>query len=384
MAELSHSPGNDKGSLSEIAKEFLRFGLIAYGGAAAHIAMMEQIFVQRLGWLSRERFLDLVGAVNLLPGPTSTELAIYIGEIRGGLPGLFIAGACFILPAAVLVVALAWAYVKYGALPNVEALLYGVKAVVVSLIFQAIWNLARSALKTPFLVVLVALVLMLAFLGLPVVLLLIASGLVCVLLRTASTRRLAAASPVALILQSSAAIPSVGLLSIFLYFLKVGAVIFGSGYVLLAFMRADLVIKLHWLTDTQLLDAIAISQATPGPFFTVSTFIGYVLAGWKGAILGTIGMFVPAFTYVAATASFLPKLRKSPTASAFLDGVNAAVIALMAYVGWQFARAAIVNVQTLLIALVGAVLLLKFKLNSAWLVLGAAALGILLHVLGWA
>ena len=384
MTELSHAHGNGKGSLREIAKEFLRFGLIAYGGAAAHIAMMEQIFVQRLGWLSRERFLDLVGAVNLLPGPTSTELAIYLGEIRGGLPGLFIAGACFILPAAVLVAALAWAYVRFGTLPNVEALLYGVKAVVVALIFQAIWNLARSALKTPFLAVLVAIVLVLAFLGLPVVLLLIASGLVCVLLRTASARRLAAAAPIALLLQAPAAIPSVGLLSIFLYFLKVGAVLFGSGYVLLAFLRADLVMKLHWLTDAQLLDAIAISQATPGPFFTVSTFIGYVLAGWKGAILGTIGMFVPAFTYVAATASFLPKLRKSPTASAFLDGVNAAVIALMAYVGWQFTRAAIVNVQTLLIALVGAVLLLKFKLNSAWLVLGAGALGIVLHLLGWA
>jgi chromate transporter len=373
-----------KGTLAEIAREFLRFGLIAYGGAAAHIAMMEDIFVQRLGWLSRERFLDLVGAVNLLPGPTSTELAIYIGEIRGGFAGLLVAGSCFILPAALLAVGLAWAYVKYGALPNVEALLFGVKAIVVALIVQAIWNLARAALKTPFLVVLVIVVLVLAFLGLPVVVLLIASGLVCLVLRSATAaKRLAAASPFALAASGSAAVPSVGLLSIFLYFLKVGAVLFGSGYVLLAFLRADLVIKLHWLTDAQLLDAVAISQATPGPFFTVSTFIGYFLGGWKGAVVGTIGMFVPAFTYVAATASFLPKLRKSPAASAFLDGVNAAVIALMAYVGWQFARAAIVNVQTLLIALVGVVLLLKFKVNSAWLVAGAGALGILLHAFGW-
>jgi chromate transporter len=208
--------------------------------------------------------------------------------------------------------------------------------------------------------------------------------LVCLLLRSATAKRLAAASPIALVATGSASLSSVGLFSIFLYFLKVGAVLFGSGYVLLAFLRADLVIRLHWLTDAQLLDAIAISQATPGPFFTVSTFIGYVLGGWKGAIVGTIGMFVPAFTYVAATASFLPKLRKSPAASAFLDGVNAAVIALMAYVGWQFARQAIVNVQTFLIALVGAVLLLKFKVNSAWLVVGAGVLGILLHAFGWA
>jgi len=384
MAELATTSSTRKGTLGEIAREFLRFGLIAYGGAAAHIAMMEDIFVQRLGWLSRERFLDLVGAVNLLPGPTSTELAIYIGEIRGGVPGLLVAGICFILPAAVLAAGLAWVYVKYGTLPNVEALLFGVKAIVVALIFQAIWNLARSALKTPFLVVLVALVLVLAFLGLPVVVLLIASGLVCLVLRSATAKRLVAASPIALVATGSASMSSVGLFSIFLYFLKVGAVLFGSGYVLLAFLRADLVIKLHWLTDTQLLDAIAISQATPGPFFTVSTFIGYVLGGWKGAIVGTIGMFVPAFTYVAATASFLPKLRKSPAASAFLDGVNAAVIALMAYVGWQFARQAIVNLQTFLIALLGAVLLLKFKVNSAWLVVGAGLLGILLHALGWA
>jgi chromate transporter len=383
MGELANASSTRKGTLAEIAREFLRLGLIAYGGAAAHIALMEDIFVQRLGWLSRERFLDLVGAVNLLPGPTSTELAIYIGEIRGGLPGLLIAGSCFILPAAILAAGLAWVYVNYGALPNVEALLFGVKAIVVALIFQAIWNLARAALKTPFLVLLVALVLVLAFLGLPVVVLLIASGLVCLLLRSATPRRVAAASPIALVATGSASISSVGLFSIFLYFLKVGAVLFGSGYVLLAFLRADLVIKLHWLTDAQLLDAVAISQATPGPFFTVSTFIGYVLGGWKGALVGTIGMFVPAFTYVAATASFLPKLRKSPAASAFLDGVNAAVIALMAYVGWQFARAAIVNVQTFLIALVGAVLLLKFKVNSAWLVVGAGVLGILLHAFGW-
>lgn len=384
MTELSPQPPIPTGTLREIAREFLRLGFVAYGGPPAHFAMMEEIFVRRLAWLSRERFLDLVGAVNLLPGPSSTELTIYIGEVRGGLPGLFVAGLCFILPSAFLVLGLAWAYVKFGALPNVAALLFGVKAIVVALIVQAIWNLARSAFKSVFLTILVVFVVALSFLGLPVLLLLVASGLANILYRqTASSKRLGTAVPLALATQGAVSISSVGLLPLFLYFLKVGAVLFGSGFVLLAFLRADLVVKLHWLTDSQLLDAIAVSQATPGPFFTVSTFIGFLLGGWKGALLATIGMFVPAFVYVAATASFLPKLRKSPIAGAFLDGVNAGAVALMAYISWQFARSAIVNVQTFLIALAGVVLLIKFKFNSAWLVLGAAAVSILLRLIGW-
>ena len=384
MTSDSQLASTGRGTLIEIAREFLRLGFVAYGGPPAHFAMMEEIFVQRLAWLSAERFLDLVGAASLLPGPSSTELVIYLGEIRGGLPGLFVAGICFILPSAVLVAALAWAYVRFGALPHVEALLYGVKAVVVALVVQVVWNLARSAFKTPFQVFLVTAVIVLAFLGLPVVLLLVASGLISILVRQAASGGLAAAGPLALAVQSSVSISSVGIVSVFLYFLKVGAVLFGSGFVLLAFLRADLVTRLHWLTDAQLLDAIAVSQATPGPFFTVSTFIGFLLGGWKGALLATIGMFVPAFIYVGASASFLPKFRKSPIAGAFLDGVNAGAVALMAYVGLQFARAAIVNVQTFLIAFVGVVLLIKFKINSAWLVLGAAAVSILLRVLGWA
>ena len=370
-------------SLREIAKEFLRLGFVAYGGPAAHIAMMDERFVRRLAWVSGEQFLDLVGAVNLLPGPSSTELAIYLGQIAAGLPGLLVAGACFILPAAILVVAFAWAYTQYGAVPQVAGLLFGIKPVVVALIAQAIWNLGETALKTVPLACLAALVIALAILGVPVLLLLIGGGLLWMLLRQGRAFAEANAGMAGFLTGSATggAAAAVGIVPAFLYFLKVGAVLFGSGYVLLAVLRADLVVRLHWITDAQLLDAIAVSQATPGPFFTVATFIGYLLAGWKGAALTTLGMFLPAFVYVAATANFLPKLRKSPVAGAFLDGVNASAVALMAYVGWQFTRAALVNLPAAVLSIVSALLVFRYKVNSAWLVLVGALVGILLQVL---
>jgi chromate transporter len=383
MAEPIQTETKRSGSLGEIAKEFLRLGFVAYGGPAAHIAMMEERFVRRREWVSHERFLDLVGAVNLLPGPSSTELAIYLGELRGGLAGLIVAGACFILPAAVLVVGLAWAYGKFGTVPQVAGLLFGIKPVVVALVAQAVWNLARTALKSVGLAVLAAVVVAVALLGVNVLLLLIGAGVLWMLIREG--QKLAksnAGSASVLGVLSAGGGGAVGMAPLFLYFLKVGAMLFGSGYVLLAVLRADLVVRLKWLTDAQLLDAIAVSQATPGPFFTVATFIGYLLGGWRGAGLATVGMFLPAFVYVGVTAGFLPKLRKSPVASAFLDGVNAAAVTLMAVVGWQFARAALVNVPAIALALVSALLVFRFKVNSAWLVLGGVLAGILLQTLG--
>jgi len=382
MADPTQPEARQTGSFGEIAKEFLRLGFVAYGGPAAHIAMMEERFVRKRGWVSRERFLDLVSAVNLLPGPSSTELAIYLGEIRGGLAGLFVAGACFILPAAVLVVALAWAYGRFGTVWQVSGLLFGIKPVVVALVAQAVWNLARTALKNVPLAGLAGAVVLLAILGQQVLVLLIGAGVLWMAVQPA--RRLA--KPYASVASTLAFFPvgasaAVGMTPLIWYFLKVGAVLFGSGYVLLAVLRADLVVRLHWLTDAQLLDAIAVSQATPGPFFTVATFLGYLLGGWKGAGLATAGMFLPAFGYVAATAAFLPKLRKSPVASAFLDGVNAAAVALMAYVGWQFAKAALINVPTIGLALSSALLVFRYKVNSTWLVLGGAFAGILFQVL---
>lgn len=372
-------------TLSEIAKEFLRLGFVAFGGAAAHVAMMEERFVRRKRWLARERFLDLFGAASLLPGPSSTELAIYLGEVRGGFLGMLVAGACFILPAAFMVVGLAWAYLKFGAVPQVAGLLLGIKPVVVALMAQAIWNLARTALRSLRLALLAAIVVVLAALGQPLLLLLLGGGILWVVVTQGKKlMRSEWTFPGAAGLSATIAPASIGLAPVFFYFLKIGAVLVGSGYVLLAILRADLVVRLHWLTDNQLLDAIAVSQGTPGPFFTVATFIGYILGGWRGAGLATIGMFLPAFVYVALTARVLPKLRKSRLAGAFLDGINAAAVALMGFVGWQFARASLVNWPSVSIAIISLLLVIWYKVNSAWLVIGGAIAGILFKSIGWA
>ena len=391
--EISDSAKTEakKGSLAEIARAFLRLGFVAFGGAAAHIGLMEEEFVRRRKWLSREDFLDRLGAVNLLPGPTSTEMTIYLGELRGGFPGLLVAGACFILPAAFLTLGLAWAYVRYGARPQLAGVLWGVKPIVVVLLVQAVWSLAKSALRSRELMFLAAVVLALAALKVPTLPLLIGTGVAWIAANRFGAKPAAGAASGAGTAQATgvgaagaAATASVAATTsgVFFYFLKIGALLFGSGYVLLAVLREDLVQRLHWLTEPQLLDAIAVSQATPGPFFTVATFVGYLVAGWRGAGLATIGMFVPAFSYVAVTASALPRLRKSPTAGAFLDGVNAAAVALMAFVGFQFAREVVTSPLALAIAAVGAVLVFRFGLNSAWVVLGGAVTGLLVELAG--
>jgi chromate transporter len=385
MAEQHSEVSKKNGRLGEIAWAFLRLGFVAFGGAAAHIAMMQQEFVERRKWLSREDFVDRVGAVSLLPGPSSTELAIYLGELRGGLAGLLISGCSFILPSAFLVGALAWIYQRYGSAPQLGAILFGVKPIVVALIVQAVWSLARVAVKSVELGFLAAVVLGLSAMHVSAIALLIGTGVAWIVAQRFGGKNGAAKTVSGILAQggaaaatSTAAAPTVT--GVFFYFLKVGAVLFGSGYVLLAVLRADLVERLHWLTEGQLIDAIAVSQGTPGPFFTVSTFIGYVMAGWRGAALATLGMFLPAFVFVAVTAKFLPKLRKSPMAGAFLDGVNAAAVALMGFVGWQFARETLVSLPTILVAVIATVLLLRFKVNSAWLVLGGAVVGILLRL----
>ncbi|HYL82953.1 MAG TPA: chromate efflux transporter [Candidatus Angelobacter sp.] len=372
--------------IGEIARVFLRLGFVAFGGPAAHIALMEEEFVRRRAWVTRERFLDLVGAVSLLPGPSSTELAIYLGQIRGGLWGLIVAGAAFIFPAVAFVLGLAWAYVRFGATPQVAGLLFGVKPVVVVLIAQAVWSLGKTALRTLPLAIAAVIVLALAAYGVPALALLIGAGVCWMLaketlsLRAKNPAYLPIAGPAA---TSSAILVTAGLAPVFFYFLKVGAVLFGSGYVLLAFLHADLVVRLRWLTEAQLLDAIAISQGTPGPFFTVSTFLGYVLGGWRGALLATAGMFLPAFVYVAATARILPGLRQSKMAGAFLDGVNAAAVALMAFVGLQFARAVLANIPALLLAAISALLVFRYRVNSAWIIAAAAITGVVLRLLHW-
>jgi chromate transporter len=378
------------GTLGELASFFLRLGTTAFGGPAAHIAIMEDELVRRRGWLSREKFLDLLGASSLIPGPSSSELAIHIGYQRAGFPGLLVAGVCFILPAFAMVSAFAWAYVRFGHLPAISALLYGVKPVVIAVILQALYGLSRTAVKTKLLGVVALASAVLAYLGLhPLVLLLIAGAAVALTkvdfhragltgIASWATRQSFMRTPRALLAAAATSTATaITLSSLFLVFLKIGAVVFGSGYVLLAFLRADLVTHRGWLTDAQLIDAVAVGQVTPGPVFTTATFIGYLLAGMKGATVATVGIFLPAFILVTISGPIVFGIRKSKIAGAFLDGVNVASLALMAVVSWQLARASIINIETALLAAISLVALLRYRVNSAWLVLGGAIIGIL-------
>jgi len=377
-------------SLWELARLFLKLGTIAFGGPAAHIAMMEDEVVRRRRWLTRERFLDLLGATNLIPGPNSTEMAIHIGYQRAGWAGLIVAGSCFILPAVLIVMVFAWAYVRYGSIPEVKGVLYGIKPVIIAIVLQALWSLGRAAIKTKFLALIGIAGVILTFLGVHELLVLLGGGLIVVagkwtgrvIKGQQSLLSLIPASPLIVFLQSGttgAATASFSLVLLFLFFLKVGAVLYGSGYVLLAFIRADLVERWHWLTESQLLDAIAVGQFTPGPVFTTATFIGYLLGGTRGAAVATVGIFLPAFVFVAASGPLVPRIRESPTAGAFLDGVNAAALALMVVVTYQLGRAAIVDMTTIALALISGIILFRFRLNSAWLVIGGGIAGFLLY-----
>lgn len=363
-------------ALQEVASFFLRLGTTAFGGPAAHIAMMEAEVVRRRRWVAREEFLDLLGAANLLPGPSSTEMAIFLGYRRAGWPGLVLGGLCFLLPAAVLTLLLAWAYVRFGALPRVGAALYGIKPVIIAVVVQALWALGRSAMKSWGLAVLALAAAAAAVFGINPALVLLAAGVLSLAARwgAGNAASMLASIPAAAPLT---AIPA-SLGGLFLVFLKIGAILFGSGYVLLAFLRADLVEHRHWLTEPQLLDAVAAGQITPGPVFTTATFVGYVLAGVPGALVATVAIFFPSFLLVAASGPLVPRLRRSPLASAFLDGVNGAALALMAVVTWQLGRTAIFDVRTATLAVVAAVLLIRFRMNSVWLVVGGALAGLAL------
>ncbi len=379
-------PGPDRGArIRELAVLFARLGTTAFGGPAAHIAMMEDEVVRRRRWLSRQEFLDMLGATNLIPGPNSTEMAIHVGRARAGTAGLVVAGACFILPAAAMTLAIAWGYVRFGALPQVSSLLYGVKPVITVVVLQALWRLGRSAVKSSTLGVLTAAAVAASALGVHELIVLLGGGLVAALWDRgrAPGGELAAVVPwsagpsmAAAALAGAAAVPF-SLPALFLFFLKVGSVLFGSGYVLLAFLRADLVERWHWLTNAELLDAVAVGQFTPGPVFCTATFIGYLLGRTPGAVLATLGIFLPAFVFVALSGLVLPRLRRSRFAGAFLDGLNVASLALMATVSLELARTALVDGRALLLAAAGAVGL-AVRINSAWLVLGGGLAGYLL------
>ena len=390
-----------RGNLRELAIFFLRLGFTAFGGPAAHIAIMEDELVRRRRWLSREKFLDLLGASSLIPGPSSSELAIHIGYLRAGWLGLVVGGVCFILPAAILVGIIAWAYVRFGHLPAVAALLYGVKPVVIAVILQALWGLGRTAVKSTTLAILGAICVALSFARVNILLILFGAGTIVALLyaltqsrdknfKSMGTLNLFAilrggraslARSISLVGAAGAVTVIPGMWLLFLVFLRIGSIVFGSGYVLLAFLRADLVVHRGWVTDSQLVDAVAIGQVTPGPVFTTATFLGYLLRGPAGALVATVGIFLPAFILVAASGPLIPLIRRSATAGAFLDGVNVASLALMAAVSYQLGRSAIVDWLTVALAAASAVLLLRYRINSAWLVLGGAAIGVAYSVL---
>lgn len=365
--------------LRELAGLFTKLGFVAFGGPAAHIAMMRSEVVERRRWMSEQEFLDLVGATNLIPGPNSTELAIHLGRVRAGWKGLLVAGACFIMPATLIVLALAVAYVRYGSTPQAEGLLYGIIPVVIAVIVQALWGLLRTAVKGPLTAVAGAAALALYLLGIPEIPLL-AAGALAVLVGHGVRRGLggeaAAFVPFGLplgLLALPSALP--GLLQLFLSVLKIGSVLFGSGYVLLAFLRSQFTGP-GLLTEEELLDAVAIGQFTPGPVFTTATFIGYLLEGTPGALVATLGIFLPAFIFVAITGPYIPRLRRSPTMASFLDGVNVVSLALMAGVTLQLGRTAIVDPFSAVLALVAFVSSIRFKINAAWLVVGGGVLGL--------
>lgn len=363
--------------LAEVAALFVKLGFTAFGGPAAHIAIMHNEVVIKRKWLTDEQFLDLLGATNLIPGPNSTEMAIHIGYLRAGWPGLIAGGLGFILPATFIVLVLARLYVQFGTTPTAGWLLYGIKPVVIAIITQALWTLGRKAIKNSILAFIGAAVIALYFLGINEIVLLFAGGLVFMFIsnyQRLKTMDLAILFPFSSVVLAQTPIPF-SLPILFLTFLKIGSVLYGSGYVLLAFLRADFVLRLGWLTDQQLIDAVAIGQVTPGPLFTAATFIGYLLGGTSGALLATLGIFLPSFIFVAISNPLIPKIRNSAWAGSLLDGVNASALGLMAAVTFQLAVSSLTDFFTIIIAAISLVLLLRYKVNSTWLIAGGALAG---------
>jgi chromate transporter len=384
------------GRLGELARLFLKLGVIAFGGPAAHIAMLEDEVVTRRGWIDRQHFLDLIGATNLIPGPNSTEMTMHVGYERAGWPGLFVAGACFIGPAVLITGVLAWLYVRFGTLPAVEPFLFGIKPAVIAVILGALWRLARPAVKDWRFAVIgagVAGVLLVGVAGEIVALL--AGGVLGMLwfratdrsgsdtadrylsiLFLPSARGMAGvAGSVALAGATAAAATTVSLWKLFFFFLKVGAVLYGSGYVLVAFLEGGLVRDYGWLTQAQLMDAIAMGQLTPGPVLSTATFVGYVVSGVPGAAVATLGIFLPSFGFVLLVNRHIPRLRESAWMSAFLDAVNVAALGLMAAVTIQLGMGVLTSWAAWAILAIAAVLTLRYRVNAAWLVCGSAVAG---------
>ena len=381
---MTQSIDSSRARLREVAGLFLKLGFTAFGGPAAHVGMMRSEVVDRRKWIDDQQFLDLLGATNLIPGPNSTEMTIHLGYLRAGWRGLITAGTCFILPAMFIVLVLAWAYARFGTTPQAEWLLYGIKPIVIAIIAQALWMLGRKSIKGPLTGVVFVAIVLAYFAGANEIVLLVVGGLIVMLVSNADALRALRKRGAAALLMPLSGLPIVAqviapfsLSTLFLTFLKIGAVLYGSGYVLLAFLRADFVVRLGWLTDKQLIDAIAIGQVTPGPVFTSATFVGYLLGGVPGALLATLGIFLPSFIFVAISNPLIPRLRQSKWAGSLLDGVNVASLGLMAVVTLQLGQAALIDPLTIALALISAVLLFRYKVNTTWLIAGGALVGVI-------
>ncbi len=368
-----------KNELKELVKLFLKLGSIAFGGSAAHIAMMEDEVVRKRKWMSEQHFLDLVGATNLIPGPNSTEMTMHCGHERAGILGLIVAGVSFILPAVTITMILAWLYTSYGQIPEVEPYIYGIKPAVIAIILGAAYRLGNIALKSVELFVLGTLTLIVTLYGVHEILALFACGLVGLLLYSARNRKKTLQSFAPIILFQ--VIASLSTVKIFITFLKVGAVLYGSGYVLFAFLDAELV-NAGLLSREQLMDAVAVGQFTPGPVLSTATFIGWQLNGFWGALAATFGIFLPSFIFVALLNPLISKIRQSPYISAFLDAINIAAVAVIIAVLIEMSLDALIDWKTILIAIVSIITVFVFKkVNSAFIVLGGAFIGFILTLI---
>ena len=369
-----------KEELRELFHLFLRLGLTAFGGPAAHIAMMQREVVEKRGWMDHQHFLDLIGATNLIPGPNSTEMAIHLGNERCGWKGMLVAGCCFILPAVLLTGAIAWLYQRYGQLPQVRPFIYGIKPAIISIILAAVFPLAKRALKSLELVLIAVFALGASLLGLNEMTVMFGAGGM-VLLMWILRRPGGSLKTVLPLLLLDVPFFSAANVRIFLVFLKIGAILYGSGYVLFAFLDSELVAK-GLLTRVQLVDAIAVGQFTPGPVFSSVTFVGWQMNGLPGAVMATVAVFLPSFVFVALLNPLVPVLRRSKAFSAFLDGVNAASVAIIVAVCVVFARETVTDWRTVLIAVMGLVVTFGFrKVNTAFVVVGGALAGWLLQLL---
>lgn len=374
---MTASPAEQSGRLAEAVRYFLTLGFIAFGGPAAHIALMRRDLVQRRKWVTDQEFVDLLGITNLIPGPNSTEMTMHLGAQRAGWRGLWLGGAAFILPAVAIVLVLAWAYVEYGDTPTGEALIYGIQPFILAVVAQAIWGLRTAAIKSWETAVLAGVVVGLALLGMNEVILILGAGLLMLLYRLARASGARGRQTTFGLITFASTPPGYSLLELFLVFLKIGSVLYGSGYVLLAFLESDFIDSRGWLTEQQLVDAIAVGQFTPGPVFSSATFVGYIIDGVPGAMVATLGIFIPSFIFVNLTHPLIPRLRRSTWAAPFLDGVNAAALALMAVVTVTLGREVLDDWYTAALFALAAIVLIRFNPNSAWLVIAGAAAGLL-------